>query len=83
LTAVADQAQGPDVLQIAFATALDHGDDMIRVPQGFPADPRETPAREQFLPMTPASAFQIKICAAAIDPANRANAFIAREYLPT
>lgn len=83
MPAVTDQAQGSEVLQVAFATALDHRDDMVRVPQGFPADPLETPPREQLLPMTPASPFQIEICAAAIDPANRANTFIAREYLLT
>jgi hypothetical protein len=83
LPAVADKAQGSEVLQIAFTTALDHRDDMIRVPQGFPADPLETPPREQLLPMAPASPFQIEICAAAIDPAKGANAFIAREYLLT
>lgn len=80
---MADQAQGSDVLQIAFATALDHGNNMIRVPKGSSANPLEPPAREQFLPMNPASPLQVEVSRAAIDTADGAHALIAGKYLVT
>ena len=81
LAAVTEQAEGPEIIEIAFASALCHRDDMIGVPQCSPADPLQTPARQQLLPMRPARAFQIEIRRAAIDPANRADTLIPLEYL--
>lgn len=78
---MADQAQRSDVLQIAFATALYYRNDMIRVPKRSPADPLQSPAHEQFVPMRPARPLQVKVSRAAIHPADRANALIPREYL--
>jgi len=78
---VADQAQRSDVLQIAFATALHHRSNVIRIPKRPSANPLQTPAREQFLPMCPARPLQVKISRAAIDPTDRADALVSREYL--
>ena len=78
---MADQAQGPDVVQVAFAAALHHRDNVIRVPQGFSANPLQSPTRQQVLPMTPARSLQVDIRGTAIHPAKGANAPIARKHL--
>lgn len=78
---MAEQAQGADVLQIAFASALYHRNNVIRVPKCSTANPLEPPTCQQLLPMNSARPLQVEISSAAIDPAYRANAFIAREYL--
>lgn len=83
MAAVAHQAQRSDVLQIAFATALDYRYNMIRVPEGFPAHPFQPPADEQLLPVNSPRSLQIQIRGAAIDPANRADTLVARENLIT
>ena len=44
---MADQAQRPDIAEIAFAAAFDYRDDMIRVPQRFAIEAFQTPAFEQ------------------------------------
>ena len=69
---MADQAQGPDVVQVAFAAALHHRDNVIRVPQGFSANPLQSPTRQQLLPMTPARPLQVEIGGTAIHPAKGA-----------
>jgi hypothetical protein len=81
LAAVADQAQGSDVFQIAFATALCHRDNVIRIPQRSSIQPLQTPTRQQLLPVRTARPLQIEISSAAIDPANRTDALVARKYL--
>lgn len=78
---MAEQAQRAEVLQIAFASALYHGNNMIRVPKGSTADPLEPPTREQLLSMRPARPLQVEIGGSAIDPAKRADAFVAGEHL--
>jgi len=78
---MADQAQGSDVLQIAFAAALDHWDNMIRVPKRPSANPLEPPTRQQLLPMSPARPLQVEIGHPAIHPAYRADAPVTGEYL--
>jgi hypothetical protein len=81
LATVAEQAQGADVLQIAFAAALYHRHDVIRIPKRSSANPLQPPTREQLLPLRPARPLQVEISGAAIDPANRADALITGKYL--
>jgi hypothetical protein len=83
LSPVADEAQGADVFQIAFASTLYHRNNVIRVPKRSSANPLQTPPRQQLLPMNPARPLQVEIGGPAIDPADRANALIAGKYLIT
>jgi len=81
LSPVAEQAQGADVLQIAFASAFYHRNNVSRVPKRFSANPLQSPTCEQLLPVRPARSLQVEIGGAAINTANRADALIASEYL--
>ena len=80
---MAEQAQGADVLQIAFASALYHRNNVIRIPKCSSANSLQTPAREQLLPVRSARPLQVEISSPAIDPADRADTLIAGEYLIT
>jgi hypothetical protein len=78
---MADQAQGSDIRQIAFAASLCHGHNVIGIPKCPSANPLQPPTGEQVLPVRPARALEVEISGAAIDPANRAHALIAGQYL--
>jgi len=80
---VAEQAEGADIIQIAFSSALCHRDDMIGVPQCSSTDPLQTPAREQLLPVDPARPLQVMISRPAIDPANGTDSVVAGQHLLT
>ena len=75
------QAQGADVLEIAFAAAFHHRNDMVGIPKAFPGAGAESPIEKSFQPRRAAQAFQLPLCMQAIDAATGADAAIAFQYL--
>ena len=58
---MADQTESSDIREIALASAFNHRDNVVRIPQRFTVDSRKTPVREQFLPVRASGPFQIEV----------------------
>lgn len=78
--AMAENAERPEVQQIAFAAALDYRHDVVGVPQRFTIEPLQSPFIEQLQAMRAAGAFQPGEGGAGIHAANRADAAVAGEH---
>ncbi len=79
---MAYEAQGADVLKVALAAALGHGQYVVRVPQCFTIDALQAPALQQFQTVHAPRPLQIQIGGASIGLAQRANAAIPQQDLP-
>src|SRR5271168_55645 len=75
------QTQGSDVLEIAFASAFHHRDDVIGVPQRVSGTGAQAPVQRSLQPGCPAQAFQLPLGLQAIDAAPGANAAVALQNL--
>ena len=78
---VAAQAEGAEVREIAFAAALDDGDDVVSLPEGAAGVSDEIPVVEQALARGAAGAFQDALSDERVYTAAFANAAIAFEDL--
>jgi hypothetical protein len=79
--AMAAQAEGADVGEVAFATAFDDGHDVIGVPERFARTSAEAPMREERGAAGPSGEAQLAGSSDGVDAAIGADAAIALEYL--
>ena len=70
-----DEAQGPETLEVAFASAFDDGDDVVGIPEAFSAYAFESPAGQELDAVGAAGALEIEVGGAGVDGAEGANAF--------
>lgn len=78
---MADQAKRANIRKVALASAFNHRDNVVRIPQRFTVDSRKTPVREQFFPVRASGPFQVKIGRTCVHVAQSADATIAYEHL--
>lgn len=77
------QTQSADVFEIALASALHHGHDMIGIPKGFSGTGAQSPMEKCFQPSGTSQAFQGAFCMQAIDAAAGADSPVASQYFFT
>lgn len=74
------QAQGADVLEVAFTPAFHHGNNVIGIPKRHSGTGAEAPVEQSLQPCCAAQAFQLPPGEQAIDTATGADAAIALQY---
>jgi hypothetical protein len=80
---MARQAEGSEVLKIALASAFDHGNHVVCIPETLSCKLLESPTRQELFPVCPSGTLQIEIREPGIDAAERADAFVARKHVFT
>ena len=78
--AMALEAQGADVFEIAFAAAFHHGNNMIGIPKGISVTGAQSPIEKGFQPSRAPKSFQLPFCMQAIDSATGADPAVAFQY---
>ena len=76
-----NNTKSAEVFEVPLATAFDHWNDMVRVPQRPAREPFPPPMLQQPQPMGSTGAFQIDVGRVCVDPANGAYTAIAGEDL--
>jgi len=74
------EAESAEVLEIAFAAAFHHGDDMVGVPEAFPRPGAQAPAEQSFQAGSAAQSFELALGVQAIDAATGANTVVPFEH---
>jgi hypothetical protein len=77
---MASQAEGADVLKIAFASSFDDRHDVVRIPQRFARSRAQAPEGEKGCPIGAAGESKITRRCNRIDSADRAYATVTFEY---
>lgn len=78
---VTAEAEGADILEIALATAFNHGNDVIGVPEAAAAACADSPVLQQLLTTGTAGAAKLLKGSDGIDGADRAATVVAQEDL--
>ena len=79
--AMALQTQGADVLKVALAATLGHGQNVVRVPKRLTIDPLQAPAFQKFQPVYAPRPLQVDVSGASVGLAQGANAAIPEQNL--
>lgn len=79
LAAMAEQAQGPQIFEIALTSALDDGHDVVRVPETFSRHSFEAPSFQQLQPQDPSRTAKFRVGSLRIGAADGADAVITLE----
>ena len=51
---MANQAEGTNIIEIAFSSSFDYRDDVVRIPERTARDALQPPTLQKFLPFGPA-----------------------------
>jgi hypothetical protein len=76
LLAVAEQAQGAEVVQVAFSAAFGYGKNVVGVPERLAGEPFQSPSSQKLFTLGSAGSPKLPIRGASIGPAEGADAAI-------
>lgn len=78
---MAEETERPQIIEVAFAAALNHRDDVIGVPQGLPPPSSGLPVLQQPLPRSAARVSQAALFSEGVDAAGCADSAVAQQDL--